>query len=314
MNIDPIMKRYNLKDAHLERTFTAGNSNESFLLSDGRKKYVLRFLNDANLENAEKYLEIQNLVHATSGLMSRPLRSIHGHFIEKVVFPKGIQKTASIVEYIDGETHEVLDKDNLSGELCIMIGRNLRQLHHALAQVDLAHLEIAKWYEGENCFTLEVPETDEDPVIESYKEKRETCKNTYAKSDLIHGDIHFDNTIIKESNVFFCDIDDLCLGDTRMDIALLLFDLAIIMDPAGDWESINRAADGILRGYNENINREAVACTDLEPLFKLLELKFYSEFRSWSPSSLEEGWVKRFLLNREESVLNNKEFWKRLTW
>jgi Ser/Thr protein kinase RdoA (MazF antagonist) len=135
----------------------------------------------------------------------------------------------------------------------------------------------------------------------------------YQNLQMIHGDIHFDNIIIGKSNTFFCDFDDVCIGDYRMDLALLLFDLAIISTPIGDWSTINKYANRILKGYNENSNHPNVEFDDLEPLFKLLEINFYIEFRTLESTDLEDGWIKRFLINRRDSVESKKVFWRRPT-
>jgi len=299
-----------LNNSHIVHKFQAGNCNESFLLTDGVNKYVLRFVSD-NSVLTEQCLRIQNAIHENTEIVAKPHKSINNRYIDSIMLPDGGIKTVSLVDYLEGESHEVLEENYLSSTLCSLIGHNMAMLHIALQQAKNLNINIPKWYERYNCLTIDNDkQTENDEIVERYLKLRAFYSQELHENEVIHGDIHFDNIIIGKSGAFFCDFDDVCSGDYRMDLALLLFDLAIITNPLGDWKGINTAANSILTAYNSCNKEHIIKIEELYGIFNLLELKFYIDFRSTNYLENDEGWIKRFLTNRKESIDNNHVFWR----
>ena len=308
--IAQINKLYNLNNSHIVHKFQAGNCNESFLLIDGVDKYVLRSVN-SDIILTEQCLCIQNAIHENTKIVARPHKSINDRYIESITLPDGNTKSVSLVNFIEGESHEVLEENFLSTTLCSLIGNNIAMLHIALQQVKNLNIRIPRWYEHYNCLTVgNDKHIENDAIVDRYLKLRAFYSQELHENEIIHGDIHFDNIIIGKSGAFFCDFDDVCFGDYRMDLALLLFDLAIIKNPLGDWKGINTAANTVITAYNSCNKEHAVKLEELYGIFNLLELKFYIDFRSTSYLENGEGWIKRFLTNRKESIDNNHGFWR----
>lgn len=304
-----VARLYNLPNVKIVNQLKSGNTNASFLINTDVGKFVLRHLL-VDKDKTEINLQIQERIAKATDLAAVPIQSINRRYVETSEIDKEKNKSISLVKYIEGETHNIIESDTIEEDYFSSIGKNLAYLHKELANEELPIKEMPRWYEGENCFNINELHKSRNQTESKYMEIKEYCKNNFLENQLIHGDIHFDNIITNHGKTWFCDFDDLCVGDYRMDIALLLFDLVIITNPFGDWQKINENADNILKAYNENSSRKDVKVEDLHKLFKLLELGFYIEFGDYDISCLEEGWVKRFLTNRKKQVEDDINVWR----
>lgn len=312
--LERIGSLYGLGEVTMIRTLDAGNFNDSFLVSNSDDmRYVVRTSHDI-VPQLEESLRIQDAVYRRGCSVARPRRSTNDRHSESLEDADGRRITVSILDYRDGVTHEIIEKDSISVDTFHAIGQQLARLHQGLSGIDSDDVNLNKWFDGDNCFNCfdrEHERLEKDScLLSKYLECQDRCKNRYRADQIIHSDIHFDNILICGSEVCFCDFDDMCLGGNSMDVALLLFDLAIVNDPPGDWNAINRYAISIIDGYNQASRETKHAISDLSDWFELLDLSFCILFRECELDDLGQGWVKRFLLDRNQRIVKNQPFWR----
>ena len=311
--IERIGSLYNLDNLRIVKRLDAGNFNDSFLVSDdNNRKYVVRTSDDP-IPELEESLAIQDIVFKKGCSVVRPRISRSNRYSELLEDTNGREMAVSVIDYKEGVTHEIIKENSISVSTFPSIGQHLARLHRAFSEIDMNDVKLNKWFDNDNCFNCfnrEHKNLEKDSYfVSKYLEYQEICKKKYSDNQIIHSDIHFDNILISGSSVYFCDFDDICLGDHRMDMALLLFDLAIINDPIGDWATINHYAASIMDGYNEESKTSKVAISGLLDCFRLLELSFFVLYGEQDINDLRDGWVKRYLFNRKEMIANNQPFW-----
>ena len=312
--LERIGSLYGLGELEMIRRLDAGNFNDSFLVSssDGIR-CVVRTSHDI-VPQLEESLRIQDTLYRQGCSVARPRSSINDRYSESLDDSDGRRITVSVLDYRDGVTHAIIEKDSISVDTFHLMGQHLARLHQGLSGIDVDDVSFDKWFDSDNCFNCfdrEHEKLEKDScLLNMYLECHERCKNKYSADQIIHSDIHFDNILICGSDVCFCDFDDMCLGDDRMDVALLLFDLAVVNDPPRDWNAINRYATSIIDGYNEASGERTLAISELYDWFELLDLSFRIVFRECELDGLEEGWVKRYLLDRNDRIVKNQPFWR----
>ncbi|MCK5592787.1 phosphotransferase [Candidatus Bathyarchaeota archaeon] len=312
--IERVGSLYSLGSLRIVKRLDAGNFNDSFLVSDDKnEKYVVR-TSEGPIPELEGSLAIQDIVFKSGCSVVGPRMSANNRYSELLEDTNGGKMAVSVIDYKEGVTHDIIEENSISIKTFFSIGYHLAKLHTAFSEIDIDDTNLNKWFERGNCFNClneEHKGLEKDSYFASkYLEYQEMCKKKYGDDRIIHCDIHFDNILISGSSVYFCDFDDVCLGDHRMDIALLLFDLAIINDPAGDWATINHYATSIIDGYNGESKTSKVAISDLLDCFRLLELSFFILYGEQDINDLRDGWVRRYLLNRKEMIVNDQPFWR----
>lgn len=81
---------------------------------------------------------------------------------------------------------------------------------------------------------------------------RPKTKATYG---IIHGDLHLSNMIIDHTKgaVTFCDLDDCCREFFAIDLAMIVFDLGVILQCDGRAKVLAHLAEKIVDGYGRGI-------------------------------------------------------------
>ena len=308
--IERIGPLYDLGNLRIVKRLDAGNFNDSFLVSDdNNRKYVIRTSDDP-IPELEESLAIQDIVFKKGCPVVRPRMSRGNHYSELLEDTDGRRIAVSVTDYREGATHEIIEENSINVSTFRSIGRHVASLHGAFSEIDMDDIKLNKWFDNDNCFNQEHKNLEKSShFVSKYLECQEMCRKKYSDNQIMHSDIHFDNMLICGSSVYFCDFDDICLGDHKMDMALLLFDLAIVSDPIGDWARINHYATSIIDGYNEESKTNKVAISDLLDCFRLLELSFFALYGEQDASDLPDGWVKRFLFNRKQMIANDQPFW-----
>ncbi len=311
--IERIGSLYNLDNLRIVKRLDAGNFNDAFLVSDDNdRKYVVRTSDDP-IPELEESLAIQDIVFKKGCSVVGPRMSRSNRYSELLEDTNGREMAVSVIDYKEGVTHEIIEENSISVSTFHSIGHHVAKLHRAFSEIDINDVKLNKWFDNDNCFNCfdqEHKNLEKDSYfVSKYLEYQEICKKNYSDNQIIHCDIHFDNILMSGPSVYFCDFDDICLGDHRMDMALLLFDLVIVNDPIGDWATINHYAASIIDGYNEESKSSKAAISGLLDCFRLLELSFFVLYGEQDINDLRDGWVRRYLFNRKEMIANGQPFW-----
>jgi Ser/Thr protein kinase RdoA (MazF antagonist) len=122
--------------------------------------------------------------------------------------------------------------------------------------------------------------------------------------DVIHCDLHFDNIVISPdgSDVRFCDIDDVCLGARAMDLAMIAFDLGVILRSERPGPAVAGRVDAVLGAYAD-ASGTRYSLADLLPWVELLEVAVFLQCTDFDYSGDdEEDWGVRFMKGRESRL------------
>jgi Ser/Thr protein kinase RdoA (MazF antagonist) len=301
---------YRLTSPRIEGSFQSGTANRSYLIASAEGEFVLR-TSQRQDPRLESVLSFQHALFEMGGPVALPVRSVNNRFLERVDDASGQGLYVSVLKYVQGKTHTMIPKGGLDEEQCYNIGRGMAHLHRTMRNIDRARFSLGRWEDGENCFTYELSDREhvDDPITAKYLQQKRKCMEKDGPQQAIHADMHFDNIILAHDRVVFCDFDDICIGDVRMDLALLLLDLPIVVDPSEDWAKVNRLAKGILAGYGSDDAGKAMGLQDLSDYQKLLELSLYLAYREHAYRSTDDGWIRRFFRDRKERIMNDVEYW-----
>ncbi len=218
------------------RPLGAGNCHASFEIDAGQGPRILR-LSPAGEDPALLEAAMQRLAGLArlGAPVVCPVPSRRGLFAEPVIY-EGRAVVATLMEKAIGSSHERLSETNLADRGFTEIGRALARLHAAMDALFGADAGLPPWFAHVSCFCLADPEgSGGGPALDVYRKYFKICR-AFGESGpgwgAIHGDLHFDNLIVDQAGgqVTFCDFDDCCRGWSAIDLALLVFDLGVILD------------------------------------------------------------------------------------
>lgn len=225
--------------------------------------------------------------------------------------PAWRSSVATVMEKAVGSSHEQLTESDLDDRGFTGIGRALARLHAAMETLLGADTGLSAWYEHASCFCLADPESSgAGSFIDAYRKYFEICRSFGESGSgwgVIHGDLHFDNLIVDQAGgeATFCDFDDCCRGWRAMDLALLAFDLGVILDCRDRPAAVAHRRDLIIAGYREEGESHDAELAMLPPFLKLLEVSLYLQFREQKDRAAPESWLGRFFVGREERILED---------
>ena len=243
----------------------------------------------------------------------RPVLSRRGRLCEVVAF-EGRAAVATAFEREPGTSFVRLSESSLDQSDYAEIGRSLARLHAASDQLSGCDAEIPPWFEQESCFCTSAPARPVGTaILDMYRKSFGICKSFGEGGPgwgVIHGDLHFDNLIFDRAagRVVFCDFDDCCRGWRAMDLALLVFDLGVILDCVDRSAGVAARRDLIIAGYREGGVLAEAEASMLPHFMKLLEVSLYLQYGGHPERSDPESWLGRFLTEREERILTDAPY------
>lgn len=328
--MEQLASLYGVQAEALRRSAQQGNYNETYEFERDGITHMLRV--------SPQYHELQSLQrnmrylqeHARLGSpVIEPLASANGRLVE--MWPPGApaaqQRLVTAAVKAPGDTHEVVNDASIPAMVYGKVGEALARMHNNAAALGTARWEFAPWFSSENCFNVsEFPEGLSPVVKAKYEELYQHCRTMTEQADtsvgsgtwgVIHGDLHFSNIIINNSTsrVTFCDFDDACLGFFAMDLALMVFDLKVILQGNNKEQQFQQALADILVGYNAVRGRQVrpLTAADLAQWLQLLELSMF--IQCWP--LLEEaraaekeltGWLGLFFAGRQRRILADQPY------
>jgi Ser/Thr protein kinase RdoA (MazF antagonist) len=293
------------------RRLRSGNYHASFEIDPVGKPRILR-LSPAG----EDPVRLEDAMRRLAGLarlgapVVRPLPSHRGVFAEPVTY-HGRSSVATVMEKATGASHERLTESDLGDRGFTGIGRALARLHAAMETLLEADSGLPVWHEHASCFRLADPDgSGAGPLLDAYRKYFGICRSFGEGGPgwgIIHGDLHFDNLIVDPAGrgATFCDFDDCCRGWRAMDLAMLAFDLGVILDCRDRPAAVAHRRDVIVAGYREEGAIREAELAMLPPFLKLLEVSLYLQFRQHLEGAAPESWLGRFFVGREERILED---------
>jgi len=301
------------------RRLTSGNSSDSWAVEAGGREYVLRI---ASEDTDGSMLELRMDLAGRLGLLGAPMAEVvaspAGRLVERVMVD-GRERLATALVRAAGVTHDRLRTDSVDGSLFEAVGSSLAALHGASLRLGDAAAALPAWEIEDNCFNLVDPEpyaAAYPDVMAVYQERRAAClglPRTPGTYGLIHADIHFDNIVVAPGGgIRFCDFDDLCRGWFAMDLAMVVFDLAVVLEGPDRDAALAHHIAATLEAYNRGAaaagGPDRLDLDALRPFIALLEAAVYLQCAEFMDGAGEGTWVQRFCDGRGERILSGRDY------
>ena len=315
-----------------------GLYHQTFRFSRGEDAFILRISPpDEQAARLERKMVYLHALYQAGCPVIEPILSVNQHLVEAIPAADGSVRLATVTRQAKGTTHELLFPDSVPDRLFTEIGKKLAILHDRSADLPVADFAFSGWQDGENCFNAFNHQSFSDQrIVRKYLAYRDACLAYHesdhpahresdavrAKADrsfgIIHGDLHFSNIILdpNDCKVTFCDFDDACLGPHLMDLAMILFDLGVILQSDNKSHDLSKNVSRIIDAYNQETTRDAVSLSEIHDFIKLLEcslyIQYYDDFQRSQVANPQlaspTGWLELFFNGRKERILEDQPF------
>ncbi|MFZ5352980.1 MAG: aminoglycoside phosphotransferase family protein [Bacillota bacterium] len=292
------------------KKINGGNYNQAYEFEHLGEKYILRISPEegeiTHLEQIMKYMYKHNQLGSSVVV---PVKSVNNSFVETINDGEN-ELLVTVLKKEPGNTYEDFDNNTISEGIFYKIGRNLAVLHNNSSHLEHEMSNLVNWYEKDSCFNIlgELEEA-EAGVAEKYYKYKALCLDIPKNNEnygIIHGDLHFSNIIINHEaeTVCYCDFDDNCKGFYIMDVAMIFFDLKVVLSCDNKQEAMCRYMQLILQGYNDISAHEKAAVKKLENFLKLLEISLYIQYsKYYDENDTEDTWLNRFCKDRRKRII-----------
>jgi len=289
---------------------TEGNSNESYSVAAPDGNYIIRIApigsERASLETS--MLNLERHFSAGSSVVA-PLRSGSGAIVGSVKDCEGADRLVTVLARASGRSHNLVKPGDIPDAGFKAIGRSLASFHENSLAFEYRESGVLFWHQGENCYVTPKAEAFSDaPIAQRYRERMDRCLAIAAspgKIGGVHGDIHFSNVIYdqEKGNVAFCDFDNVCVGPFALDLALLVFDLSVILQCPDKASETRRSADLMIDAYRTELRNVVVDRADVSLFVDLLEASIYIDcLEYWKDEPGSDDWLQLFFEGRRERL------------
>lgn len=217
---------------------------------------------------------------------------------------------ASAVTEAEGELAENIPFASWSQEIFWNLGAAVGKMHHwSQAYLATASPSRPPWNQAGNLFNHPTHPNSPPAIAALQEQVMQQVSRLPQEHDawgLTHLDLHFANFFadLTHHRVTLFDFDDCALGWFVMDLAMLLFDWSVLAPPERREFELLRLSKPLLAGY---CSQQTLSPFWLEqiPLFaRLLELNLYLDLAPGYVPSQANGWVDKFLFQRQERILD----------
>lgn len=297
---------------------SGGHYNAVYQFPQGDKYAVLRIgIEDCPRNQTLGMLEWLHFLKLAGAPIVAPLPSINNHLLESL---KHYGKVYILTAYekAEGTLAENIPPSEWDDKLFQSIGKAAGKLHHLSAGYRPSRPALTRpsWYDGyEIQEATEKLDRSTDPAREKLADlihELRQLPNSSTVFGLIHGDLHFANFIIQNNEqVSIIDFDDCVYGWFAMDIAMALFDILVLYNPASEEDSQKFAINFLsnyLAGYRPENDLAPFWLSQIPKFLKLKELCIYATLISHPDIALPDTWVGRFMRDRSARIANDSPY------
>jgi Ser/Thr protein kinase RdoA (MazF antagonist) len=278
----------------------------------GTGEGVLRIVPESDTttaQTARAILELIRFLAAHGGPVSHPLRSVAGSYLEVIDSDCGTYLVSGFRKAL-GVLGELLTGDQWDEPMYEALGRATGQLHSlasSYSPVDES-LRLPHWDEISNCFNPDESLVSSHPPIAA--RQAEVLKRVAElprgpdEYGLIHADLHAANFFVDtdDTTVTIFDFDDCCYGWYAMDIAMAVFDFAVLYPYLEEEKTSRRLLASYWRSYNAEHALDTSWIKEIPGFLKLLEIGVYIDvYQHYDPTDTT-SWVGRFMPGRRERI------------
>ncbi len=276
-----------------------GFHNEVFLGTLNNEKVIIR----VSREGKKTYEEVMSEIRFIEEV-SHNVNVTEPYYVdEKCVFKKG-DRVVTLFKYIEGSNWRECEHTD---SIIYKAGVNLAKIHDT--SVNIKSIYNRKDFKKHNDIELFLSNFQEEKYKYEYVETIKEIERTANESDyfLIHGDYLFSN-IIYNDELTVIDFDDCEYGYYQYDIAVYMFYYLLGGNPENMDMKLNRNRLKIfLEGYN-TIRETNIKCLeDLNPFFRLRQLKLLGTIAEYSKGKLGE-WQKSYVEVSLDRINGDKPF------
>ncbi len=203
-----------------------GIENSNFLIETKGANYILKIFEGFKNKSEEIHAEVSILIH---------LRELKSNVPEIFVAQNGEtiiigpwEKEVILMEYIDGTKYR--DKP-LSDDMLFLLWQSIATLNQNLAQISgkylipETHVYDLKYIFRHLELRTYVPDYADPVLLWQVWTDIDEIQSTFEKlpTQLIHNDLHSNNIIFKNDELYFIDFSDFLLGSVAQEIAISLF-------------------------------------------------------------------------------------------
>jgi Ser/Thr protein kinase RdoA (MazF antagonist) len=250
--LSDVLPNYDIK-VPTECKFLSLGLNDTFLVTTGQNKYILRAYRKDWRSREDIHFELELLQHLKQqGIpVAAPIARKDGTFVEEVLAPEGLRYIALFSYALGKEIAYEADEEND----CYLYGKAVANIHTATAtfqsnyrrfSIDLEHL-LDKPLESIGPLLAHRP--DDWNYLVTLVEKLRTCVQALPlkglETGVCHGDFHGGNVHVNEHGTYtFFDFDCCGFGWRTYDIAVFRWSSRLANKEKERWTPF-------LRGYTE---------------------------------------------------------------
>lgn len=289
--------------------------SKEFKTCEALKFGVLRIgVQDCPVEQTLAMLEWARFLHDHGAPVTAPLPSANHRLLEQLEH-EGTHYIITAFQNAEGTLAETIPPSEWTDNLFCSIGRAAGKFH----RISLGYTPSAPtltrpmWFDSyEIIEATQLLASSSDPAREQLASLVEALKHLPSEpSDfgLIHDDLHFANfLILPDGKISIIDFDDCGYSWFAMDVAMALFDILVLYDPASEADKqafARRFLSNYLAGYRTEKEIPPYWLEQIPHFLKLKELCIYATMIDHAEIVQPGSWVGRFMRGRSDRIAND---------
>jgi Ser/Thr protein kinase RdoA (MazF antagonist) len=292
--------------------FPLQKTSQVFNPCEALKFGVLRIgVQDCPAEQTLGMLEWARFLHDHGAPVTAPLPSTNHHLLEHLEF-EGAHYIITAFQNSEGTLAENIPPSEWTDHLFCSIGRAAGKFHRISLGYTPSSPTLTRpmWFDSyEIVEASTLLASSRDPAREKLAALVESLKLLPADpSDfgLIHDDLHFANFLIQaDGMISIIDFDDCVYSWFAMDVAMALFDILVLYDPASEVDKqafARRFLSNYLVGYRAEKEMSQSWLEQIPRFLKLKELCIYATLIGHAEIAQPGSWVERFMRDRSARI------------
>jgi Ser/Thr protein kinase RdoA (MazF antagonist) len=269
---------------------------------------------DCPVEQTLAMLEWARFLHDHGAPVTAPLPSTN-HFLLEHLDHEGTHYIITAFQNAEGTLAENIPPSEWTDNLFYSIGRAAGKFHRISLGYSPSSPALTRpmWFDSyEILEATSLFASSLDPAREKLASLVEELKHLpIGSSDfgLIHDDLHFANfLILPDGRVSIIDFDDCGYSWFAMDVAMALFDILVLYDPASEVDKqsfAHRFLSNYLAGYRTEKDLSQFWLEQVPCFLKLKELCIYATLIGHAEITQPGSWVGRFMRGRSDRIAND---------
>jgi Ser/Thr protein kinase RdoA (MazF antagonist) len=279
------------------------------------KHGVLRIgVEDCPAEQTLGMLEWVRFLSNEGAPVTAPLSSTNNRLLENLEHD-GTRYTVTAFEKAEGTLAEKVPPSEWTEHLFHSIGKAVGKFHRISKRYQPSSHTLTRplWFDSyEIHHTTNLLGKSSDPArgkLASLVSELMLLPSEPKGFSLIHGDLHFANFLIQpDGQITIIDFDDCVYGWFAMDVAMALFDVLVLYNPATEEHKQQfavRFMSNYLSGYRLENDLSQFWQSQIPKFLELKELCIYADLIGHADITQSTSWGGRFMRDRSARIAND---------